>query len=139
MYRLRSKSEKKDNHDIYKGIKAQSWKSKRFHSLVFPKYKLMEDLVHHILSRCDVHNGLCRDDKFFDQVLMLLRAIAHQETSLHGVELIPDLDLCRSQCLRRAMMNAMKSDLLKMGQNIMEASVNEGTPSVDGVHGHVHR
>ena len=50
----------------------QSWKSKRFHSSVCPKYKLIKDLVHHILSGCDVHNGLRYDDKLFDQILMLL-------------------------------------------------------------------
>ena len=37
------------------------------------------------------------------------------------------------------MMNAVKGDLLNAGRNIMEASVDEGTPSIDGVRGHIRR
>ena len=70
---------------------------------------------------------------------MFLRVIAHWEASLHGVELVPSLDLHRGQRHRRTMTNAMKGDLLNASQNIMEASVNEGTLSINGVHGHVHR
>ena len=70
---------------------------------------------------------------------MFLRAIAHWEASLHGVELVPSLDLRRGQRQRRTMTNAVKDDLLNVGQNVMEASVNEGTPSVDSVHDHVRR
>ena len=36
-------------------------------------------------------------------------------------------------------MNAVKGDLLNAGRNIMEASVDEGTPSIDGVRGHIRR
>ena len=61
----------------------------------YPKYELIKDLVHHILSGCDVYYGLRCHGEFFKQVLMLLRAIAHWETSLHGVELVPGLDLRR--------------------------------------------
>jgi len=68
---------------------------------------------------------------------MLLGAVAHQEASLHGVELVPGLDLRRSQHHRCAMTNAVKSDLLDMGQNIMEAGIDEGSPSADGFHGHI--
>ena len=75
--------------------------------MVYPKYKLIKDLVHYILSGCNVHDGLRDNDEFFKQVLMFLRAIAHREASLHGVELILGLDLRRSQCHRCAMMNAV--------------------------------
>ena len=61
-----------------------------------PKYNLVEDFVHHILSRCDVHDGLRRYGEFFYQVLMSLRAIANQEANLHGMEVKPSLDMCRS-------------------------------------------
>ena len=111
----------------------------RFCSLVRPKYKLIKDPVHHILSRCDVHNGLSHVDEFFDQIFMLLGAIAHQEASLHGMEFVPGLDLHRDQCHRCAMTNTVESDLLDAGQDIMEACVDEGTPSVNGIHGHVRR
>ena len=70
---------------------------------------------------------------------MLLGAVAHWEASLHGVELIPSLDLPRGQCHRRAMTDAMKGDLLDVGQNVVEASVDEGAPSIDGVRGHIRR
>ena len=117
----------------------RSWKNKRLCSLIHPKYKLIKDLVHHILSRCDVHNGLRCNDEFFKQVFMFLRAIAHQEASLHGMELVPSLDLHHGQRHRCAMTNAMEGDLLNTGQNVMEASVDEGAPSVNGIHGHVSR
>ena len=52
--------------------------------------------------------------------------IAHWETSLHGVELIPGLDLLHGQCHRRTKMNAMEGDLLNVGWNVKEVSVDEG-------------
>ena len=61
-----------------------------------PKYNLVEDFVHHILSGCDVHDGLCRYGEIFYQIFMSLRAIANREANLHGVEIMPGLDLCRS-------------------------------------------
>ena len=70
---------------------------------------------------------------------MFLRTIAHWEASLHGVELIPSMDLRRGQCHRRTMTNGVKGDLLNVGRNVMEASINEGTPSVDSIHGRVRR
>ena len=70
---------------------------------------------------------------------MFLRAVAHWETSLHGVELVPGLDLRRGQHHRRAMTNTMEGDLLNMGQDVLEVSIDEGTLSVDGVHGHLRR
>ena len=70
---------------------------------------------------------------------MFLRAVAHWEASLHGMELVSSLDLRRGQRHRRTMTNALKGDLLNAGQNVMEASINEGTPSVGGVHDHVRR
>ena len=63
----------------------------------YPKNKLIKDLVHYILSGCDVHYGLRCHDELFQQVLVLLRAIAYWETSLHGVELVPCLNLRRGQ------------------------------------------
>ena len=54
-------------------------------------------MVYHILSGCDVYYGLRCVDEFLDQLLVLLKAIAHQEADLHGVELVPGLDLCRGQ------------------------------------------
>ena len=104
-----------------------------------PKYKLIEDIVYHILSGCDVHNGLRCIDKLHNQVLVLLGAIAHREAGLHGVELIPGLDLCRGQCYRCAMMNAMKGDLLGTGWNIVETGIDEGGPGIDGRRSHVRR
>ena len=61
-----------------------------------PKYNLVEDLVHHILSECDVHDGLHRCDEIFYQIFMSLRAIANREANLHGMEIMLGLDLCRN-------------------------------------------
>ena len=57
------------------------------------KYKLIKDLVHHILRGCDVHYGLRCHDEFFEQVSMLLRAITNWETNLHSMKILPGLDL----------------------------------------------
>jgi len=69
---------------------------------------------------------------------MLLGAIAHRETSLHGMELIHGLDLLHGQRNRCAMTNTMKGNLLDTGQDIMKAGIDEGAPSVDGRRSHVH-
>ena len=108
-------------------------------SLDYPKYNLVEDFIHHILSGCDVHYGLCCHDKLFELVLMFFRAVTQWETSLNGVELIPSLDLRRGQRYRRAMTNVVEGDLLKAGWNIMEASIDEGAVGIDGIHSRVHR
>ena len=84
-----------------------------------------------------MHYGLRCHDEFFEQVLMFLRAIAHWETSLHGVELVPSLDLRRGQRHRRTMPNAVEGDFLNVGRNVVEASVDEGTPNIDDVYGRV--
>ena len=68
---------------------------------------------------------------------MLLGAITHWETSLHGVELVPSLDLRRGQHHRCTMMNAVEGDLLNVGRDILETSINEGTLSIDGIRGHI--
>ena len=68
---------------------------------------------------------------------MLLEAVAHSEASLHGMELIPNLDLRRGQRHHRAMTNAMEGDLLNTSWDVLEASVDEGTPSIDGICGRV--
>ena len=70
---------------------------------------------------------------------MFLRAIAHWETNIHGVELVPSLDLHRSQRHRRTMTNAVEGDLLNTGRDVLETSVDGGTPSIDGVRGRVRR
>ena len=104
-----------------------------------PKYNLVEDFVHHILSGCDIHYGLHCHDEFFKQVFMFLQAISHWEASLHGMELIPCLDLRHGQCHRRTMTNAVEGDLLNMGRDVLEASVDEGATSIDAVRGRIHR
>ena len=70
---------------------------------------------------------------------MLLGAIAHREAGLHGVELVPNLDLRRGQRHQRAMMDAMKGDLLDMGWDVVKMGDDEGAPSVDGIRSHIHR
>ena len=37
------------------------------------------------------------------------------------------------------MTNAVEGDLPNMGWDILEMSINEGTPSIDGICGHVSR
>jgi len=37
------------------------------------------------------------------------------------------------------MTNAVEGDLLNMGWDVLEASIDEGTPSIDGIHGHIRR
>ena len=69
---------------------------------------------------------------------MFLGAVTHWETSLHGMELVPSLDFCRGQRHRHTMTNAVEGDLLDAGQNVMQEGVDEGSPSVDGIHGRVH-
>ena len=107
------------------------------YSSVYPRYKLIEDLVHYILSGCNVHNGLHGDDELFDQILMLLEAITHQEAGLHGVEFVAGLDLSYGQRHRRAMMDAMKGDLLDAGQNIKEVGIDEGALGIDRHRGRI--
>ena len=65
--------------------------------IVSPKYNLVKDFVCHILSGCDVHDGLRRCGEIFYQVFMSLRAIANWESNLHGMELVPCPDLRRGQ------------------------------------------
>ena len=54
-------------------------------------------MVYHILSGCDIYYGLCCIDELLDQVLVLLGAIAHWETGLHGMKLVSGLDLRHGQ------------------------------------------
>ena len=61
-----------------------------------PKYNLVEDFVHHILSGCDVHDGLRHCSEIFYQIFMSLRAIINRETNLHGMEIMSGLDLSQS-------------------------------------------
>ena len=68
---------------------------------------------------------------------MFLRAVAHWEASLYGVELIPNLDLCRGQRHHCTMTNVVKGDLLNAGRNVVEMGIDEGAPSIDGIHGHI--
>ena len=69
---------------------------------------------------------------------MLIRAIAHWKTSLHGVELVPSLDLCRGQRHRRTMTNAVEGDLPNVDQDVLEMSIDRGTSGIDGIYGRVH-
>ena len=64
--------------------------------IVPPKYNLIKDFVHHILSGCDVHDGLRRCGEIFYQIFMSLRAIVSREANLHGMEILLGLDLRRS-------------------------------------------
>ena len=66
---------------------------------------------------------------------MLLEAITHREASLHGLELVPCLDLCRGQRHRRPMTNVVEGDLLNAGWDVLEVRIDEGTLSVDGICG----
>ena len=70
---------------------------------------------------------------------MLLGDVAHQETNLHGMEIVPDLDLCHGQRHRCATMDAMEGDLLETGWDVMEVSINEGALSIDEYHSCIHR
>ena len=70
---------------------------------------------------------------------MLLRAIAHREASLHGMEFVPGLDLRRGQHHRCAMTNIVERDLLDTGRDIVEVCVDKGALSINGIHGHVCR
>ena len=70
---------------------------------------------------------------------MLLGAIAHREAGLHGVELISGMDLRHDQRHRRAMMNAVEGDLPNVDQDVLETSIDRGTPRIDDIRGHVHR
>ena len=79
--------------------------------MIYLKYKLIKDLVHHILSGCDVYYGLRCHGEFLKKVLVLLKAVAHWETYFHGMKLVPSSDLCHGQRHRRTMTNAMEGDL----------------------------
>ena len=70
---------------------------------------------------------------------MLLRTIAYWETSLHGVELVPSLDLCRGQRHRRTMTNAVEGDLLNADRDVLETSVDRGTPRIHDICGCIRR
>ena len=70
---------------------------------------------------------------------MFLKAIAHWETSLHGMELVPSLDLCRGQRHRRTMTNAVEGDLPNADRDVLETSADKGTPGIDGVYGRIRR
>ena len=37
------------------------------------------------------------------------------------------------------MTNVVEGDLLNVGQNIVEASIDEGAPGIDGIHGRIRR
>ena len=55
------------------------------------------------------------------------------------MELVPGLDLRRGQRHRCAMMNAVEGNLLNVGRDALETSIDEETPSIDSVRGHVRR
>ena len=70
---------------------------------------------------------------------MLLGAIAHQEASIHSMELVTSLDLCRGQRHRHAMTNAMEGDLPNVDWDVLEMNIDGGTPGIDNIYGHVRR
>ena len=70
---------------------------------------------------------------------MFFRAIAQWETSLHGMEFIPSLNLCCSQRHCSAMTNAVEGDLPNMGRNIVEMSIDKGAAGIDGINSRVRR
>ena len=98
----------------------------------YPKYKLIKDLVHHILRGCDVHYGLRCHDELFQLVLMFFRAVARWE-------FIPSLNLYRDQRHRRTMTNTMEGDLPNTDQDVLETRVDRGTPCIDDVRGRIRR
>ena len=70
---------------------------------------------------------------------MFFRAIARWETSLHGMEFIPSLNLCRGQRHRRAMTNTVEGDLLNMGRNVVETSIDKEATGIDSVNSRIRR
>ena len=102
-----------------------------------PKYKLIKNIIYHILGRYDVHDGLRCIVEVFDYFLMRLRVVAHWEAGLHVAVLIPDLDLRHGQGHRRATANAMKGDLLDAHREVVEAGIDEGAPCVNGRRSHI--
>ena len=60
-----------------------------------PKYKLIKDIIYHILGGYNVHDGLHRVIKDLDQIIMHVRVVGHQEAWLHGAKIMPGLDLHR--------------------------------------------
>ena len=70
---------------------------------------------------------------------MFFRAITRWETSLHGVEFVPSLNLCRGKLHRCAMTNTVEGDLLNAGWNVMETSIDKGTVGIDAVNNHIRR
>ena len=70
---------------------------------------------------------------------MFLRAITHWEASLHGMELVPSLDLCHGQRHCRTMMNTVEGNLLNVGWDVLETSSDGGSPRIDDVRGRIRR
>ena len=70
---------------------------------------------------------------------MLLRAITHWETCFHGMKLVPGSDLCRGQRHRRTMTNVVEGDLSNVDRDILETSIDRGTPGIDGIYDCVRR
>ena len=70
---------------------------------------------------------------------MFLRAVAHWETSLHGMELVPNLDLRCGQRHRRTMTNTMEGDLPNADRDVLETRVDGGTLGIDSVYGRICR
>jgi len=93
---------------------------------------------------CIVYRAKTKDKNSHTQehctnVLMLLRAITHWETSLHGMELVPSLGLCHGQRHHRTMTNAVEGDLPNADRDVLETSVDRGTLGIDSVYGRICR
>ena len=97
-----------------------------------PKYKLIKNIIYHILGGYDVHDGLRRVVKVLDQILVHVRVIGHPKAWLHGAEIMPGLDLRRYQSHCHATVNAVEGNLLNTRWDIMQAVVEERAPGIDG-------
>ena len=69
---------------------------------------------------------------------MHVKIIAHWEARLHGVEVVPGLDLCCGQSHRRATTKAVEGDLLGARLDVMQVIDELGTLGVDSRHSRVH-
>ena len=64
------------------------------------------------MGRYDVHDGRSCIVEVLDQLLVHVEVVGHPKAQLHGVELVPGLDLHRGQGHHCTMADAVESDLL---------------------------
>jgi len=63
---------------------------------------------------------------------MQVGVIGHREAWLHGVKVMPGLDLRRGQGHCRTAVNTVEGDLLDACRDIMQTVVVERAPGIDG-------